>query len=94
MSKYFASMQKLLPQHLLSRIVGRLAKSENPRISAIFIEQFARIYDISLAEAERKKLSDYSSFNDFFTRSLDASARPMPDAINELGSPVDGCVSQ
>lgn len=94
MSKYFASMQKLLPQHLLSRIVGRLAKSENPRVSAIFIEQFARIYDISLAEAERKKLSDYSSFNDFFTRSLDASARPMPDAINELGSPVDGCVSQ
>ena len=94
MSKYFASLQKLLPQHLLSRVVGQLAQSENPRVSATFIEQFARIYDISLAEAERKKFSDYSSFNDFFTRSLDPAARPMPDAINELASPVDGCVSQ
>ena len=64
------------------------------RISATFIEQFARIYDISLAEAERKKFSDYSSFNDFFTRSLDPTARPMPEAINELASPVDGCISQ
>ena len=78
MNKYFASLQKLLPQHLLSRVVGQLAQSENPRISATFIEQFARIYDISLAEAERKKFSDYSSFNDFFTRSLDPTARPMP----------------
>ena len=94
MSKYFASLQKLLPQHLLSRVVGQLAQSENPRISATFIEQFARIYDISLAEAERKKFSDYSSFNDFFTRSLDPTARPMPEAINELASPVDGCISQ
>ena len=94
MSKHFASLQKALPQHLLSRVVGRLAQSRNPMISGTFIKQFARAYDISLAEAERKKLSDYSSFNDFFTRALDPSARPMPDAINELASPVDGCISQ
>ena len=94
MSKHFASLQKALPQHLLSRFVGRLAQSQNPKIRAIFIEQFARAYDVSLAEAERKKFSDYSSFNDFFTRALDLSARPMPDAVNELASPVDGCISQ
>ena len=30
MSKYFASLQKLLPQHLLSRVVGQLAQRELP----------------------------------------------------------------
>lgn len=94
MSERFASLQKVLPQHLISRWIGKLAASENPTISKVFIEQFARAYDISLTEAERKNFSDYTSFNDFFTRALDSNARPMPGAVNELASPVDGCVSQ
>ena len=94
MSERFASLQKVLPQHLISRWIGKLAASENPTISKVFIEQFARAYDISLKEADRKDFSDYTSFNDFFTRALDSNARPMPGAVNELASPVDGCVSQ
>jgi phosphatidylserine decarboxylase len=94
MSKHFASLQKVLPQHFISRLVGRLAQSQDPRVSKLFIEQFARAYNISLREAERKNFGDYVSFNDFFTRALDASARPMLQAVNELASPVDGCVSQ
>ena len=94
MSERFASLQKVLPQHLISRWIGKLATSENPTVSKLFIEQFARAYDISLTEAERKDFSDYTSFNDFFTRALDSNARPMPGAVNELASPVDGCVSQ
>ena len=94
MNKHFASLQKILPQHAISRLVGKLARSQNPRISKLFIEQFARIYDISLAEAERKNFADYTSFNEFFTRSLDTHARPMPTAVNEIASPVDGCISQ
>ena len=42
MSEHFASLQKVLPQHLISRWIGKLAASENPTISKVFIEQFAR----------------------------------------------------
>ena len=62
--------------------------------STLFIHSFARAYNISLADAERKHLDDYQSFNDFFTRSLAADARPMPEQPNRLACPVDGTVSQ
>lgn len=94
MSNLFSSLQKVLPQHGLSRLVGTLAKSENPFISKTFIEQFAKAYDISLTEAQRKSLSEYVSFNDFFTRALEPGVRPMPSQANVLASPVDGAVSQ
>ena len=94
MSNLFSSFQKVLPQHGLSRLVGALAKSKHPFVSKTFITQFAKGYDISLAEAERKSLSDYESFNDFFTRALEPGVRPMPDDAQILASPVDGAVSQ
>ena len=94
MSQFFLGLQKVLPQHGLSRLVGWLASSQIPLIRRIFIHGFARAYDISLADAERKHLDDYQSFNDFFTRSLAAGARPMPEQPDRLACPVDGTVSQ
>jgi phosphatidylserine decarboxylase len=47
-----------------------------------------------LADAERKHLDDYVSFNDFFTRALAEGARPLPQQPNALACPVDGTVSQ
>lgn len=94
MNRLFLSLQKLLPQHGLSRLVGWLAQSQAPFISRAFIRLFARAYDISLVDAERKHVDDYHSFNDFFTRALAAGARPMPELTHNLASPVDGTVSQ
>jgi phosphatidylserine decarboxylase len=71
-----------------------LAGSQVPLIRRAFIHSFARAYDISLADAERKHLDEYHSFNDFFTRSLAAGVRPMPEQPNRLACPVDGTVSQ
>lgn len=94
MSQFFLGLQRVLPQHGLSRLVGWLASSQTPFIRRFFIHSFARAYNISLADAERKHLDDYQSFNDFFTRSLAADARPMPEQPNRLACPVDGTVSQ
>ena len=85
MSQFFLSLQKVLPQHALSRLVGRLAGSQIPFIRRAFIHGFARAYNISLADAERKHLDDYLSFNDFFTRSLAPGARPMPEPSQSTG---------
>jgi len=94
MSQFFLSLQKVLPQHGLSRLVGWLAQSEISFIRRGFIHLFARAYDISLADAERQHLDDYTSFNDFFTRALADGARPLPAESTALACPVDGTVSQ
>ena len=94
MKSAFVTLQKLLPKHLLSRFGGLLAASELPFISQPLIKAFKRAYGISLREAERKAVSDYKSFNDFFTRALAAGERPLEGGESVLVSPVDGFVSE
>ena len=83
MSGFFLGLQKILPQHSLSRLVGWLAQSQIPLIRRTFIHLFARAYDISLGDAERKELDDYYSFIDLMIVDLSYSRRsyhfPKPD---------------
>lgn len=94
MSSAFVTLQKLLPKHLLSRFGGMLAASEISLVRNPLIRLFKRAYGISLAEAERKAVGDYKSFNDFFTRALAEGERPIEGGENILVSPVDGFVSE
>ncbi|MEM1041215.1 MAG: archaetidylserine decarboxylase [Bacteroidota bacterium] len=90
----FVRLQHLLPQHGLSRAVGLLASSEVPWIREPLIRLFASVYGIDMTEAERPDLASYRSFNDFFTRALVSSARPIDPASDSVVSPADGAVSQ
>ena len=83
-------LQRLLPQHLLSRLIGRLADSEVPTIKSLFINMFCLFHAVNLAEAEQARKQDYASFNDFFTRPLKPGARPISGRIC---SPVDGTIT-
>lgn len=94
MSDAFIALQRLLPQHALSRAVGRLAASERPWIKRPFIHGFARAYSVSLADAARSNLDDFASFNDFFTRELRPGARPLSPNADDILCPADGTVSQ
>ncbi len=91
MSQLFAALQRVVPQHGLSRVVGRIAASETPWLKDLFIRQFARIYNVNLDEAEDDNFDEYRSFNDFFTRALKPDARPIGPGIV---SPADGSISQ
>ncbi len=90
----FVTVQKLLPQHLISRFVGFLGASSLPFIRAPFINLFAKAYGVNMMEAERADLATYSSFNDFFTRTLRPGVRPYPGDADLLLCPADGVVSQ
>ena len=94
MSRTFVALQKLAPAHALSRFGGQMASSTQPWLSQLLIRNFARVYDVNLAEAERESLDDYQSFNDFFTRALKPDARPLPADPLAVVSPADGMVSQ
>ncbi len=91
----FALLQDLLPQHLLSRSMHRLARSTNPTIRNAIIRTVLRAYpSIDLSEAEQPDPFAYPSFNAFFTRALRAGVRPLAGGEQAVVSPVDGALSQ
>ncbi|MCV6605398.1 MAG: phosphatidylserine decarboxylase, partial [Porticoccaceae bacterium] len=70
----FAALQRLLPQHTLSRLAAKLAESETPWLKRWLIERFAASYGINMEEALEQDLENYPSFNAFFTRQLQPDA--------------------
>ena len=92
--RLFAALQHLLPQHALTRWMGRLAASEAAWVKEPFIRIFSALYGVDLAEADRPQRGDYRSFNDFFTRALKPGLRPFPVEERAIACPADGTVSQ
>ena len=85
-------LQYLLPQHFLSRLMFRFARIENSWIKNNFTRWFVKHYQVNLSEAKIENIDDFTHFNDFFTRSLKSSLRPI--SSSKIISPVDGVVSQ
>lgn len=90
----FTTLQNLVPQQKLSEVAGRLAQSRHPVIKKLFIRGFASAYGIRLDEYARGSLSQYDSFNDFFTRELKSDVRPIDTGPDTIVCPADGQVSQ
>ena len=87
------ALQAILPQHLLSRLVGRLAQLENPVwLKNALIRMFMSRYDIDLTEATCSSGEDFPNFNAFFTRSLREGMRPL--AASPWSHCADGVLSQ
>lgn len=86
--------QYLLPKHLLSRLVGKLARSEAGALTQFCIKSFIKAFDINMQEAKYENPKDYKTFNEFFTRPLKAGIRPIAEGGSVLCHPVDGRVSQ
>ncbi len=86
--------QYVLPQKLLTAIAWRLSSCRWRWFSQPFIRIFASVFGVDLSEAQRSDPAEYDCFNDFFTRSLNESARPIADEQHRLVCPADGTVSQ
>lgn len=84
----------LLPQRLLSRAVGALARTPLPRATRpVVLGTFARIAGVRMDEAARP-LRDYRSVDDLFTRRLRPGLRTWERDPTVVASPVDGVVGQ
>lgn len=94
LDELFVALQRLLPQHGLSRLLGKIAESETPWLKDFLIRLALRRYAIDLEEALVENTADYPSFNAFFTRQLKPQARPIDDEPRALISPADGALSQ
>jgi len=94
MARLFALFQYLLPQHLVSRLTGWLARQETPWLKDALIRVFLKLYRVDMDEAVEPDPHAYGSFNRFFTRALAEGARPLPEDPSVVACPVDGTVSQ
>lgn len=93
MQRLFVWLQYLLPQHGLSRLLGRLAAARSPRwlVTAV-IRRFVARYDVDLHEAQESRPEAYPSFNAFFTRALRPGLRPLCES--GIACPADGAISR
>ena len=93
MTEILVSLQSLLPQHGLSRLVGWLADLERPVwLKRLLIVAFARAYDIDFGYTESRRSAEWRSFNEFFTRGLVEGTRPVADT--RYVQPAEGLLSQ
>jgi len=90
--RLFIGLQHLIPQHTLSRLLGRAADSRIEWLKNTLITRFIRAFDVDMSEAAEPDATRYASFNDFFTRALKPNARPL--AQHGLCCPADGAISQ
>lgn len=86
--------QYILPQHLLSKMVGLLANSTSKRVKNNLIDWFCKAYAIDLHEAVIEAPHRYPTFNAFFTRALKPGIRPVDPAANSIVSPADGTIAE
>jgi len=93
MSALFVRLQYLLPHHLLCRIVYALTRSRVPWLKNYLIAAFMRAYRPHMGDALQPEPLRYASFNAFFTRALQAGARPIDPDPRRLVSPCDGTLS-
>ncbi|MCB5225408.1 archaetidylserine decarboxylase [Alishewanella sp. 16-MA] len=94
MDKLKITLQYMLPKHLISRLVGKLAAARLGFISHALIKLFIKAYNINMQEAKFERASDYASFNEFFTRPLKDGIRPLDSDPAIIAHPVDGAISQ
>ena len=93
-TELFIALQRLLPKHLLSRFVAKLAESKRSWIKNFLIKRAIKAFDIDMQEAVSDQLGNYENFNAFFTRELKAGARPIARSKNAVVSAADGVISQ
>jgi phosphatidylserine decarboxylase len=85
--------QYLIPQHFLSVAMHALTRSEVAWFKNAFIKFICWKFKVNLDEAASQQLSDYPSFNAFFTRQLKSGVHQI-DSEHTVVSPVDGAISQ
>ena len=94
MDKIKVGLQYWIPQHGLTRLVGKLASAKAGRLTTAVIRWFIKQYKVNMDEALHSDPKHFNTFNEFFVRELKPGVRPVIEDEDVLTHPADGCVSQ
>jgi phosphatidylserine decarboxylase len=92
--KLFAGLQYLLPHRLLSRLVHAFMRIRLAPVKNVQIAVVGGLAGVDWSESRLQSVSDFTTFNDFFTRELGDGMRPLDPDPEALVSPSDGRISQ
>jgi phosphatidylserine decarboxylase len=83
-----AQVIRVLPRAAISKAVGRVADLPWPRgVGRGVVDAYCKAYDVNLSDYLE---SEWSSFDNFFTRTLRPGARPLPEDASVAVCPADG----
>jgi phosphatidylserine decarboxylase len=92
--KLYASIQYLLPHHLLSRLVHAFMRIRWAPIKNTQIAIVGGLAGVDWSESKHQNYAAFPTFNAFFTRELADGARPLDPDPNAFVSPSDGRISE
>ncbi|SFN34226.1 archaetidylserine decarboxylase [Xenorhabdus japonica] len=87
-------LQYLLPKQCITNLAGWFANKKAGWLTQLVIKAFAKAYKVDMNEAKDPLFTAYSTFNEFFVRSLKEDIRPIVNEVHQLALPADGTVSQ
>ena len=90
----FIFLQKIIPQHCLSRWLGRVADCEVNWLKNALIRLFIWHFNVDMTLARQSDYRKFASFNAFFTRELRNDARVIANDWDSIACPADGLVSE
>ncbi len=93
-ARLFVGLQRVLPQHLLSLLMYRVARIEWAPLKNLMIRTYVRLVGVDMGAAAQPEPTAYPHLNAFFTRALRPDARPLDPDPRAVLSPVDGTISQ
>lgn len=93
-ARLFVAFQYVLPQHLISRVVGWATRRGTRWFKDALIRSFVRGFRPDMTEAVEPDPFAYPTFNAFFTRALRPGTRPVAQDDRAIACPVDGTVSE
>ncbi len=91
--KFLKLLFYVTPHHAVSRVVYFITHLRGPQVKPM-ISWFVKRYGVKMEDAEESEIGYYQTFNEFFTRPLKHSIRPIAPGENTLACPCDGTVSQ
>ena len=89
----FVALQYVLPKHLLTALIWRIARIRHVATKNFLITRFVGLYKVDIDDVKLEVPAGFATFNDFFVRELVDDARPVDSSDDSIVSPVDGTVS-
>ncbi|WP_394828371.1 archaetidylserine decarboxylase [Pendulispora albinea] len=91
LSSVIAELLRVWPKTPINRVMGKLADHRwNPVVGRAVVDLYTRAYGISFEECIKRE--GWSSFDEFFTRTLRPGVRPIDPDPKVVVSPADGRV--
>lgn len=94
MDKIKVRLQYWIPQHALTRLVGKIASAKAGSLTTAIIRWFIKQYNVKMDEALHSDPKHFTTFNEFFVRELKEGARPISEGDDVICHPADARVSQ